>query len=90
MTYLVALWITIALVVAGLALYRKMVARSEDPTIHLTHGEASAVYQQEEFARRIANIDKWGKTLTVVEVVFGLGLLAFWLYLVWLKSFELQ
>lgn len=89
MTYLVAAWVFLALIIAALALYRKSIANKEDVAIHLTSGESTA-YEQTMVATKLASIDRWGKLLTVVEVLFGLGLLGFWMYLVWLKSSELQ
>jgi hypothetical protein len=34
-------------------------------------------------AHRLASIDKWGKTLTIVVAVYGVALAAIYLYQVW-------
>lgn len=62
-----------------LFIWRKMVARNEDDNIHVLHGEAVAP-QQEALARKLDVIDKWGKILTVVTVVFGLFVGAAYVY----------
>jgi hypothetical protein len=83
-TYFV-LWGILALVIIGLAVYRKMVASKEDDTIHLSAGE-SAISQQSAIAEQLAAIDRWGKILTVIAVVAGLVLGGLYLYQVWVNQ----
>jgi hypothetical protein len=64
-------WVALAITVLGLALYRKLIALREDHMIHIS-GDGSAVAKQVAVAKRLERIDHWGKTLTVVTLVFGL------------------
>jgi hypothetical protein len=48
---------------------RKVVAAKEDDQLHVLHG---ATAQQSSVAAKLDVIDKWGKILTVIAVVFGL------------------
>jgi len=73
-------WAVLALVVLFLIIYRRTVTSREDDSIHLEGGIAS---DQVTLAHRLELIDRWGKTLTVVAVVFGLALAALYLYQVW-------
>jgi len=82
----VILWIVLAACVAALALYRKMVASHEDDTVHVISGERSVVAQQATFAQKIEKIDFWGKTLTIVLIVYGVVLAAWILYQLWEQS----
>jgi ABC-type iron transport system FetAB permease component len=70
---LLVVWIALALVVMALFLWRQTVARGEDDSLHVMHG---ALTQQTSLAQKLDVIDKWGKILTVITVVFGLLLAA--------------
>jgi Flp pilus assembly protein TadB len=66
---LVVVWAALALVVLALFVWRQTVARNEDDSLHVMHG---ALTQQTSVAQKLDVIDKWGKILTVITVVFGL------------------
>lgn len=82
----VVLWIILALGVVGLALYRKLLATHEDDIVHVTSGENRLLTQQVTFAQKLEKIDFWGKSLTIVLVVYGLILGAWILYELWEQS----
>jgi hypothetical protein len=73
-------WGVLAMVVVFLIFYRKSVSSREDDSLHL---EGSGSMQQVAMAHRLSLIDHWGKTLTVIAVVYGVGLAAFYFYQVW-------
>jgi uncharacterized membrane protein len=77
LTPFLAIWSLIALAVLVLLAMRKAVASKEDDTLHVMHG---TVAEQTQVATRLDAIDKWGKILTVVAVVFGLALAAAYIY----------
>jgi hypothetical protein len=79
-------WSALFVVVLGLAVRRAMVTRHEDETLHLAETEAALVAQQTIIGRKIREIDRWGQWLTVVAVVYGLALLAMYLYGVWVAG----
>jgi len=60
-----------------LIVWRKMVANNEDDTLHVLQG---SVAQQVTVAQKLEVIDKWGKILTVITLVFGLILGAAYVY----------
>ena len=74
---LLVVWSALALVVLGLFIWRQTVARNEDDTLHVMHG---ALTQQTSMAQKLDMIDKWGKILTVITVIFGLLLAAAYVY----------
>lgn len=84
-------WAVLTLFVIGLALYRKWEAHfHEDDLVHLAEGEAKFIPDQIATGRILDKIDNWGKTLTVIDVVFGVVLLAVMIYNTWQRSLQLQ
>ncbi len=74
------LWCVLALAIVFLIFWRKSVARQEDDIIHL---ENDVTRQQVAVDHKLGMIDRWGKSLTVVAVVFGLLIAAVYLYQGW-------
>ena len=66
---LLVVWTVLALAVLAMFIWRRSVASSEDDTLHLMHGTLT---QQTTVAQKLDVIDKWGKILTVITVLFGL------------------
>ena len=63
--------------------WRKVVSRQEDDSLHVLDG--GAVTHQVDVTHKLDVIDKWGKILTVVTVVYGLILGALYLYQSWIE-----
>lgn len=73
-------WGVLAIVVLFLVIYRKQVSSREDDSIHLEGGMPT---EQVALAHRLAMIDRWGKSLTVIVAVYGVALAAIYLYQIW-------
>ena len=73
-------WGVLAIVVLTLILYRRSITSHEDDSIHL---EGSGPAEQVALAHRLNVVDRWGKALTVLTVVFGLVLAGIYMYQVW-------
>jgi hypothetical protein len=73
-------WGALTTAVLGMIFYRRLVARNEDDSLHL---EGNIPASQAALAHRLESIDRWGKTLTVVVVVYALALAGIYLYQVW-------
>jgi hypothetical protein len=86
MTIVVSIWVVLFLAVATLAGVRKWVAREEDDTLHLGQTGGSFSKRQTALAATLDRVDKFGKALTVVMVVYGLALLGRIVYQAWLES----
>ena len=73
-------WAVLGVIVMVLALWRRKVGDKEDDTLKLSDGETADIAKQEQLAKRLAQIEMWGKSLTIVLVVTGvaLGLLYGW------------
>jgi len=80
MTVSVMVLIAMTVVVAMLALYRKVVARNEDDTVHLADGTVQLIAQQKKTGHDLCLIDRAGVTLTVATAVYGIALVAQYLY----------
>lgn len=70
-------------IVVALAIYRHLVARSEDLHLHVSANEVPLAGKQMEISARLAQIDRWGKILTVVAAIYFLILLGRILYMGW-------
>jgi hypothetical protein len=79
----IGLEILLAAAVIVMIAWRNAVARGEDDTLHVLHGEA--VPQQTAVAHKLDVIDKWGKTLTVIAVVFGVIVAVAYIYQAWVQ-----
>lgn len=82
-------WLALACTVLGFAAYRKMVTYSEDDLIHLEDTAGRQIAQQKSLAGRLDFVDRWGKFLTIVTLVFGMILAAAFLYQQWVISYQL-
>jgi len=80
-----AIWGLLALVVLFLIAYRRIVSGKTDETLHLAEGPAIS-NQQVVVAHKLDAIDKWGKLLTVVVLVYGLLLALAYTWHIWLSS----
>ena len=75
-----AIWSVFALAVIVLLVMRKMVASKEDDQLHVLDGVPAVATQQVTVAHKLDVIDKWGKILTVITVLFGLVIGALYVY----------
>jgi ABC-type transport system involved in cytochrome c biogenesis permease subunit len=76
-------WIALALAVIGLLVRRKVVASHEDDNLHVFDGGGA---NQTVVAHKLDQIDKWGKILTVIALVYGLILAAAFAYQAWIQT----
>jgi hypothetical protein len=79
-------WVGFTTVVITLAIYRKVVAVKEDDFLHVS--DANLISQQAQVAHRLELIDRWGKILTAVSLLWGFVLLGIFLYQGWQQSLQ--
>lgn len=82
-------WAALTLVVISLGVARRVAARKDDEYVHLSDAELAAIPRQLAIANKLERIDTWGKRLTVVDVAFGLVLLAVLIYQTWQQTASL-
>src|SRR4029078_7577183 len=83
-TFVVGLWMVFGSVTLILAIYRWVFsAHNENDIVHLGAGEEKEIPRQITLARKIHAIDNWGKAMTVLTAVIGLGLATAYLYQAW-------
>jgi hypothetical protein len=87
MTAFVIFWAILGVATLALALYRKFVSMREDDYVHLSAGEERLIPEQVATFKTIVAIDRWGITMTIVTVVFGLALAALYLYRIVLSQY---
>ena len=78
-------WGLMALSVLALIIWRRQVSQDEDDSLHVLEGD-TAVTRQVVVAHKLEVIDKWGKMLTVLTVVFGIVLAAVYFYQLWVST----
>jgi hypothetical protein len=69
--------------VVALLVKRKMIASHEDDSLHVLDGGGA---NQSVIAQKLEQIDKWGKILTVVVVIYGVILGAAFAYQAWIQT----
>jgi hypothetical protein len=84
------IWVVLAVVVIVLAIYRKMLTSNEDDTLHVLDGDAAVVSQQTVLAKKVEMVDRWGKILTIVALIYGIVIAAGYLYFTWIASSEIR
>jgi uncharacterized membrane protein len=77
------LWLIEIAALIVVSFWRRAVAVQEDPALHLGAAHAGTAAEQIALAKKLEQIDKWVKILTVIAVVFGLLLGAAALYKAW-------
>ena len=77
-------WALLASIVAGLAFYRRSIASKEDDMIHVNSVDLTS--QQVETTKKLEQVDRWGKLLTVIAGIAGAALAAAYLYQGWFNS----
>ena len=81
------LWILLALTVSVLFVWRQAVARNEDDKLHVLDGASlQKSTEQIALAHKLDFIDKWGKILTIVAVVYGLVLAVMYVWVSWMQT----
>ncbi len=83
-------WVSLAIVVLILAVYRIAVASHDDETLHLHQNEGALIAAQQKMSRKVTAADRWGMLLTVVLAIYGLVLLANYLYHIWVKPYQIR
>jgi hypothetical protein len=73
-----------------LAAYRKVIARKEDDVLHVLDSRATLIAQQHAVASRLEAVDRWGKAITVLAVVFGIMAAVLLLMAAWQNSLKLN
>jgi hypothetical protein len=75
-----AILIAMTVSVASVAVYRRIVIRGEDDTLHIADPSGQLIRGQREIARKLKQIDRLGIGLTVATVLYGMALFAVFLY----------
>lgn len=79
-------WAILTLIVIGLALYKKRLDGHLDERIHVDVAEEGVLKEQLAETQRSELVEKWGKALTVVVFLYGLGIVGMLAYHQWVIS----
>ncbi|MBI3665797.1 MAG: hypothetical protein HY236_06155 [Acidobacteria bacterium] len=80
------LWAILTTVVLGLALKRYMLYRKEEDLggLHVVTEDPKIPEEEVKLTKKMARIDLWGQTLTVISAVLIFAIGVGWLYNRWL------
>jgi hypothetical protein len=81
----IAVSVVLARIVIVLAVQRIREGKREDAILHVLENERE-VEQQEQMAKKITRIERWGQGLTIVVVLYGLALAGVYVYDIWQAS----
>jgi hypothetical protein len=76
----VIILIAMTSVVAAIAVYRWIVSRQEDDFLHLDARAGEVIANQRSVTRSLGQVDRIGIGLTIATGVYGLALVAIFLY----------
>ena len=74
---------TLGVIVIALAIYRKLISANEDDMLHLGESDLGISQQQLSLARQLDSIDRWGKLLTAISLVYGIVIACVYLHTAW-------
>jgi hypothetical protein len=80
---LVMVWAVFAGIVLVLLINRFLLTVHEDTSIHTHVAERSLAERQAGIAHRVELVDYWGRLLTIVTLLYGLGIAGAYLFLAW-------
>ena len=83
MTPIVLIWVILGVATLGLALYRKLITANEEDLVHLADGEQRQIPAQVTLARKLDQIDRLGKILTIVTLALGVAIGVAYMYQAW-------
>jgi hypothetical protein len=76
-------WGILTLVVVALAIYKRSLDGHIDEGIHFNTAEEAALRRQAAETHRSEVVERWGKALTAVVVLYGLVILGMLIYQQW-------
>ncbi len=86
LTIQIVIWVVIGIALGSLALYRKYISAAESDVLHLRDSESTQISGQKEFANRLDSLDRWGKILIIILIVYGLVVGCEYLAVAWQQS----
>lgn len=86
MSISLVLWLLIAVALAAVYAYRKMVAGSSDELVHLSDATDAVLAKQEATARTIQQLDRMVLILAIAFVVYGIALGGIQIYMAFQSS----
>jgi len=84
----VFIWALLAVILVAMAAYRYLLVRHEDATLDVFESSTVAAEQTKVF-RRAHGIERLGKPLTLVVLIYGLVLAVVYFYHVWQVSIQI-
>jgi len=86
----ISIWAVLAVWVLALGGYRIMVARRDDATLDVLERNDHVIAQQKLAIQKIGAIDRWGMSLTVVTILYGLAIVVVYLAHLWQEGAKIQ
>lgn len=78
----IVIWAVLATIVVFLAAYRRSIRLKADELLHVLDTEAPLVSNQAVVAKRLEKVNRWGKILTALVILYALAVAAYYFYTV--------
>lgn len=85
-----SIWAILAVWVLALGGYRILVARRDDATLDVLERNDHVIAQQKLAIQKIGTLDRWGLSLTVVTILYGLVIAVVYLAHLWQEGAKIQ
>jgi hypothetical protein len=72
--------IALTVITAGVAIYRKFVSTEDDSFVHVNDPTGELNHNHRVTDKTVERVDRLGMTLTVVTALYGVSLIAVFLY----------
>ena len=82
----VSIWVVLAVEVLALGGYRILIARRNDESLDVMEKDGRVIEEQKRAYKKIVALDRWGQSLTILTIAYGLVIVIVHLANVWQES----
>lgn len=81
-----AIFVVLIAAIIVVAIYRARLSRKEQETLHVLGTDPAEISHKMTIAQKLFAVERWMKILTIVAVIYGIGLLGLFLWDAWERS----
>ena len=85
----VSIWVVLMVAVLAVVGYRMLVARRDDQSLDVTEEDSRVIEEQKQAIKKIRVIDRWGQSLTVLTIAYGLVIAVVYFANIWQEATKL-
>ncbi len=81
-----AIFLVLIVAIIIVAIYRARLSRREQESLHVLGTDPAEISQKMTIAQKLLSVERWMKILTIVTVIYGIGLLGLFLWDAWERT----